>query len=119
MLKHDESHTVELPAITTYHTAIRAVEAATTDIIDGRFRLSMLPRFKRNCSKEVLREEEVDARARARARQKAASATYYCKLPPHAGVFSCFCCGLIAGLIIGYVYTYVYVWSGLHSTYHK
>jgi hypothetical protein len=104
MLKHDDNHTVELPAITTYHTAIRAVEAATTDIIDGRFRLSMLPRFRRNC-REVLREEV------ARGRQKAAS-SIYCKLsePAYAlGVFSFFCCGLIAGLIIGYVY--VYVWK--------
>ena len=48
---HDKSTTVELPIVTTYHTAIRAVESAMTDI---SFRLSKLPRHKQ---KELLRQK--------------------------------------------------------------
>jgi len=63
---HDDRTTVELPVVTTYHTAIRAVESATTDI---SFRLSNMPRHKR---KELLRQK---------ARRDALLSTSTSKLP--------------------------------------
>lgn len=81
----DGNHTVELPAFTTYHIAIRAVEAATTDI-ERSFPLSTL------------------TREQAIARQSVSSASSTRKLqsygPIRTSLLLAFWCGLIAGVLI-------------------